>query len=685
MAEYSYKTTPKAKIDAMVTGDNFRFTILTSRLLRIEYNEKGIFEDRATQTVINRDFVMPEFTVKDEGEILVITTEHIELTYKKTGFTPNSLKVRYLGKNSSVKAGRSAYWFFGENHALDGTARTLDNVNGECPLEKGIISNGGITVHDDSKTAIICEDGAICARENIGIDRYLFCYGDAEKGFDAKACLKDFYTLTGKTPLLPRFVLGNWWSRYYPYTQEEYLNLMKKFKEEDIPFSVAVIDMDWHYVDIDSRYGSGWTGYSWNKELFPDHKKFLADLKKEGLKASLNVHPHEGVSAHEDAYENMAKAMGIDPETEENIPFEIENPKFVENYFKHLHHPMEKEGVDFWWLDWQQGNTTFVPGIDPLWMLNHYHFIDRKRGNNRGLTFSRYAGAGSHRYPIGFSGDSHMTWESLDFQPYFTSSASNIGYGWWSHDIGGHMKGYRDSELMARWYQLGVFSPINRLHSTDSIFIEKEPWSYDKATEASMKKILKLRHELIPYLYTMNYRATEGEPLVQPLYYNWNNADCRRMKNEFTFGSEMLVAPITTPADDCTKMGSTDVYLPEGIWYDFFNNLKYEGNRNIKMFRPLDEMPVLVKAGGIVPMAKLSHINDIENPKNMKIKVYAGADGSFSLYEDDGETMNYEKGGCAFTDMTFKWGKNTTFTISAPRGDKNVVPKDRSFEMNLSA
>ena len=127
--------------------------------------------------------------------------------------------------------------------------------------------------------------------------------------------------------------------------------------------------------------------------------------------------------------------MGIDPASEIAVQFDPADPHFMEVYLKDLHHPLEEEGVDFWWIDWQQGTVTKVPGLDPLWMLNHYHYLDSSWKGNRSLTFSRYAGVGSHRYPVGFSGDTVISWESLAFQPYFTNTASNVGYGWWSHDI----------------------------------------------------------------------------------------------------------------------------------------------------------------------------------------------------------------------------------------------------------
>ena len=151
-----------------------------------------------------------------------------------------------------------------------------------------------------------------------------------------------------------------------------------------------------------------------------------------------------------------------------------------------LHRGLEDDGVDFWWLDWQSGPHSRVAGIDPLWMLNHFHFLDSARDGRRPLTFSRYAGPGSHRYPVGFSGDTVISWASLAFQPYFTATASNIGYGWWSHDIGGHMFGGKDDELATRWLQLGVFSPILRLHSSANEFTTKEPWTYAPEARAVM-------------------------------------------------------------------------------------------------------------------------------------------------------------------------------------------------------
>lgn len=675
---YRIKANPVANNGAIVQGDSYRFTVLTPQLIRLEYNESGRFEDRATQVVLNRDFPVPEFRVIEKTDSLEIITSKVHLVYDKKRFSKNGLSIEVNGNISDWKS----KWHFGETFVnLKGTARTLDEVDGATPLEDGILSHNGFSVLDDSKSLIIDEDGWVTPREKEIVDTYFFGYGR-----DYLQCLKDFFRLCGETPLIPRFALGNWWSRYYKYTDTEYKELVERFEKEGIPFSVAVIDMDWHLVDIDPKYGSGWTGYTWNKELFPDPKEFMDWLHNKGMRVTLNVHPADGVRAHEEMYVDMAKELGVDYENEDKINFDIADPKFLEAYFKYLHHPNEDMGVDFWWVDWQQGTTTKIEGLDPLWMLNHYHYIDNKRDGKNPLILSRYAGPGSHRYPVGFSGDSIVSWESLDFQPYFTANASNIGYGWWSHDIGGHMFGYKDDQLFTRWIQFGVFSPIMRLHSSNNPFIVKEPWQYNPYSESIIKKFLFLRHQLIPYLYTMNNRFNkEGEPLIQPMYYkNPYDDEAYKVPNEYWFGSEMIVCPITKPMDDKLKKGSFDGWLPEGVYFDFFNGRVYKGGRKISLFRDLDAIPVLVKAGAIIPMTDQKAVkNDVSNPEALEIRIYAGESGSFNLYEDNGMSPDARDFLDAITTMKFKWGETSKFTIKAVNGANNVVPQKRDYRLKF--
>ena len=673
---YRIKTEGHAEDAAIIQGEKYRFTVLTEEMIRLEYCEDGQFEDRATQCVIDRKFKVPEYQVIENEESLEIITDKIHLVYNKQKFTDYGLSVQVRG-NISVY---HSIWHFGEEATdLRGTARTLDEADGAIELEHGIISRFGYGILDDSRSLVITEDGWVEPRKEDCIDIYFLGYGH-----EYEHCLKDYYHLTGKTPLLPRYALGNWWSRFYRYNDQEYKALMTRFEKEEIPFSVSVIDMDWHLVDIDPKYGSGWTGYTWNKELFPDPKEFMTWLHDHGLKVTLNVHPAGGVQAHEEKYKEMAEAMGRDWEKEEPVNFDVTDQKFLKAYFEYLHHPNEEEGVDFWWLDWQQGGLSKIPGLDPLWMFNHYHYLDSGRRGKRRLTFSRYAGMGSHRYPVGFSGDTIISWESLAFQPYFTANASNVGYGWWSHDIGGHMKGYRDEELSTRWIQFGVFSPIMRLHSSNSAFTGKEPWNYNAVSENIMKRYLKLRHEMIPYLYTMNYHAShDGQPLIRPMYYlEPEQPEAYEVPNEYYFGTELVVCPITEPTDKAAGTACVKAWIPEGKWYDIFSGLKYDGGRMLELYRSLEDIPVLAKEGAIIPLTDLTeYTNSVENPKELAVKIVPGKKNAFILMEDTGDTCEDKEENWAQTKL--EWINENEFIIHPANGNLDVIPKRRTWKMEF--
>ncbi|WP_214758063.1 TIM-barrel domain-containing protein [Exiguobacterium sp. s123] len=663
---------PKAREGAIVQGSCYRFTVLTSQLIRMEYAEDGVFEDRATQVAWNREFDVPQFRVIEDETELQIITEHVHLYYTKGPFAPNTLYVDVKGNFSTYY---SRYMFNGPERTLKGTARTLDHVDGATELEEGILSKQGYAIIDDSSSFLMTDDRFVEPRRKGIHDIYYFGYGH-----DYKQALRDFYTLTGPTPMLPRKALGNWWSRYWRYDEKEYKALMRRFKSEDVPFSVSVIDMDWHVTDIPEEYGSGWTGYSWNKNLFPEPKRFLNWLKDEGMMVTLNLHPADGVRAFEDQYVAMAEAMGVEPESGDRIPFDFSDKRFIQAYFEQMHHPHEADGVDFWWIDWQQGSTSKMEGLDPLWMLNHYHAIDIARDGKRPLIFSRYAGPGSHRYPVGFSGDTIISWASLAFQPYFTATATNIGYGWWSHDIGGHHRGKKDDELAARWVAYGVFSPIMRLHSTFSTFNGKEPWRFGIEAEQSMKRFLRLRHELIPYLYTMNYRNhANALPLVLPMYIEHPDDEAAyQVPNQFYFGSELIVSPIVTPMDRKLHVAGTNVWLPKGEWFDFFTGHRYEGDKSIRVFRGLDGQPVFAKAGAIVPlMPHQPHANETGNPSELEVLVFPGASNTFTMYEDDGESRDYETGASLETTFTLDWEARTLHIEMS--GDLTHVPANRTL------
>ena len=375
------ETHPETAPENIIKGDCWRISVLTEGLLRLEYDPDGFFEDRATQSVWNRNFPKSTFRVIDEDDSLEIITPKAHLIYDRNPFSANGLSIQAIGNYSAYHS----IWHYGEDFKdLGGTARTLDEADGAIPLEHGIISRNGFSVMDDSRSLAIREDGWVEPRRKGCIDIYFWAYGH-----DYLQALRDFARLCGKSPMVPRYALGNWWSRYYKYTEKSYKELMERFENENLHFSVAVIDMDWHLVDIDPKYGSGWTGYTWNREFFPDPEGFMKWLHDRNLHITLNIHPADGIRAFEEMYPEMAQAMGIDPDTEQPVVFDISNPDFLDACFRHIFHPAEEKGVDFWWIDWQSGGVSKIEGLDPLWMLNHYHYLDNARDGKRPMTFSK--------------------------------------------------------------------------------------------------------------------------------------------------------------------------------------------------------------------------------------------------------------------------------------------------------
>ena len=665
---------------SVVQGEHYRFTVLTPNLLRLEYSESGVFEDRPSQVVLNRNFPTPEFHVVDEEGRLEISTVAFHLVYNKKEFAPENLyidaKNRYTNYGGRWKYGATTYGNPPRHHNLLGTTRTLDKIDGEYPLDFGLQDTSGRSFFDDSKSLLLGEEGWLETRREGTSDVYFLCYHH-----DYMGAIRDFYRLTGAPPMMPRYAFGNWWSRYWKYTEESYSALLQKFKDHSMPFTVAMLDMDWHVTEIDPKYGRGWTGYTWNRDYFPDPARFLKHLHDSGLHCGLNLHPADGVQGYEDVYPAIAEEMGVDTSKEDPVNFDIASPKFVKAYFKHLIHSNEEMGADFCWIDWQQGTESGIKGLDPLWGLNHFHFLDNCKKDRRGMILSRFAGLGGHRYPFGFSGDTIATWKSLAFQPYFTANATNVGYTCWSHDIGGFKTGVRARELFIRWIQFGVFSPVLRMHSSNNPFTSKEPWVYGKSTEEIVSYYFRLRHRLIPYIYTGAYRANaELTPMITPLYYYYpDEKQALDFGNQYFFGDQLMVCPLTSPTAFDSGMATVKAWIPEGVWTDIFTGRTYRGGRVMKLNRKIEHQAVLARPGAILPLAKdMGGDNSVANPAEMDIYVFPGASGSYELYEDSGDGYDYQKGICAFTKFDFTWGEQATFTASA-RGELSLLPEKRTY------
>jgi alpha-glucosidase (family GH31 glycosyl hydrolase) len=701
---------PVADPHAIVVAGPARFTVLTPQLIRMEWAADGKFEDHASLVFLNRKLPVPKFAHESAPDgSTIIRTSMLTLVYspgKSDGqFTPDDLNISFtLGD-------RKITWKPGmpDTGNLLGTTRTLDRVQGsDVQLEPGLISRDGWTVVDDSTRPLFDSADFSFPQGKAGPwpwvilrptgerqDWYFFGYGH-----DYRRALYDFTQIAGKIPLPPRFAFGAWWSRYWSYTDQEFQQLIHEFHTHETPLDVLVIDMDWHPTfnevagnnKLDaSGHRLGWTGYSWNKLLFPDPDQFLASVHQQGLKATVNLHPAGGIQPWEDSYPEMARSVGIDPATKQYLPFDIADRNFAANYMKYMIHPLEKQGINFFWLDWQQEDTTKLPGLNPTWWLNYIFFSDQQREGKRALLFHRWGGLGNHRYQIGFSGDTISVWESLAFQPYFTATAANVGYAYWSHDIGGHMPGAIDPELYLRWIQWGIFSPILRTHTTKNPDAERRIWAYPEPYADLMRDCFTRRHTMQPYIYTEGRKTYDtGLAFLHPLYYDWPEApEAYAAKNEYMFGDSILADPITEPVSKDSQLATTSVWLPPGEWIEWDSGATFQGPITVQRSFSLGQIPLYVKAGSIIPMQPAKNDTDQKAADPLILTIFPlknGQESKYRLYEDSGDTPGYQKDEAARIPIRATLNNDGTtlnVTVSPMEGHYAGMQTDRSYELRL--
>ena len=693
---------PKADAKAVVTSGNARFTVLTPQLIRMEWSADGQFEDRATLTFVNRETPVPEFKVRESRSKLTITTPALTLTYLKNGkFSDKNLKAVF------TLNGREVVWTPGMENPqnLLGTTRTLDGADGSKlkePMEQGILSRAGWSLIDDSQRHVLTPDGSeweewIEARpEGDRQDLYLFAYGH-----DYKQALADYALVAGRAPMPPKYTLGYWWSRYWQYSDNEFVDLVNKLKSMDVPIDVLIVDMDWHETwglrksnSPKDEYGQriGWTGYTWQKELFPSPANFLKWTENEELKVALNLHPASGIQPYEAVYDDFTKEYGWS-EKGKSVPFKIDERKWADAYFKTVLEPMERNGVDFWWLDWQQWKESkYTPGLSNTFWLNHTFFNHAERQNPglRPFIYHRWGGLGSHRYPLAFSGDTYATWPMLAYLPYFTATASNVNYGWWGHDIGGHMfhktQKATDPELYTRWLQYGVFTPIFKTHSTKDPRIERCIWCFPDHMFL-MRDAIRLRYTLAPYIYNAareNYDTGVG--MCRPMYYDYPESDkAYETPEQFMFGNDILATTITQPVDSITGLAPRTIWFPEGAWFDCATGSMYEGGRTEELHYTLAENPHYAKAGSIIPLNPAT-VKNLQQPCDTLVLTFIpGGDGQLRHYEDDGMSQQY-KTNYAVTTVTKKQEGNTVRVRISPREGSFAGASDsRSYELRFPA
>lgn len=655
--------------EAIFKGKNFRITILSEILIRLEFSLSGQFEDRPTELVSFRNFTVPKFNKKEDERFLTITTKYFKLEYEKdkpfsgTKLAPDQyLKVTL---NNTDK-----FWYYNcpEARNFKGTTYSLDNELGHAKYQNGLYSTDGFVSIDDSNSLLFNQDGSFGKRNDKRIDTYLFMYRK-DFGF----CLRDYFKLTGKPALIPRYALGNWWHKNKAYTSDDMLKLAWDFNKNEIPLSVFLLGDDWHI-----KYKDSSNGFTFNYKLFENPREFINELHNRKIKLGLALDPTKGIHYEELAYKRFKEKIGY---TKDGIiPFNVFNKTMLDAYFTELINPLYDIGTDFFWL-----NYNNIKDLYTLRALIYYHFNDyRQFREKRGMVLSRNGLIAAHKYPVLYSGETIVGWENLNMLPEFNSKSSNMGISYWSHDIGGYKEGVEDPELYMRFIEFGVYSPILRLSSDTSHYYKREPWLWDVKTFSVVKEYLKLRHELIPYIYTESYKYYRtGLPLIQPIYYKYPEIyDEPLYKNEYYFGTELFIAPITTKKDVLMNRTVQRIFLPDGVWYDFKTGKKFVGGKRYVTFYKDEDYPVFAKRGTIIPKAILDDddLNNTDNPRKMEIIIFPGRSNTYKLYEDDGISSKFEEGYYLITDIDYNYQTNNFTVIIRPiEGKNDVVPPIRDY------
>lgn len=627
----------------IIQGDKYRFTILTPRLIRLEYNKDNIFEDRATSLVVNRDFGKVNFSVNETDISLNIATEYFTLTYSKSQpITSHNIKVVVNGTDREWQPGNK------EIRNVGGINYSLDYFENNLKLDHGLYSLDGYTVIDDSKNFVIENENFLPRGECV--DLYLFVYKS-----DLGLCLQDYFNLTGYPSLIPRYALGSWWYKNDAYNMYDIDNIIKKFNDNHIPISVFLLGSKWH---------NNVCNYSYDLSLFDVNnlRNFYLSKKQ---KFGLTINPELPINQIDPLYKQLYTYFNQPGNTLNLIP--LDNNK-ISIYLNTIVNYLLGSGIKIFNIDYYNPQDKYG-----LFLLNHYHYTIANL-SERGVILSRNPGIAPHRYPIIYSGRTKVSWDTLKILPTYNNSASNMGVCWHAHAIGGYYGGIEDDELYIRYIQLGVFSPIFILASDTGKYYKREPWRWNQIKLSVIKEYMQLRNKLVPYIYNEGYVYHKyGVPIVQPLYYKYPKIyDEPNYVNQYFFGSKIMISPITKKKNPEMNRVVQRIFIPNGVWYDYTTGKKFSGNKYYVNFYKEEDYPIFVKEGSIIPM---SLDDDTNCPRNMEIQVFPaenGLYGSYELYEDDGISLNTDKN-FLITKMNLdKTEYGYKFTIARKDGNMNL-------------
>ncbi len=613
--------------------------------------------------------------------------------------TAGTLKVSqnqslYLGKFSVQQDGEYSIFLdlgsMGNRHyvVIDGHP-VIDQSNMWLPPAAGVLVNLKAGVHEvqlvcksDNQPALswkLKDNSTTFRSPNAKMLDYIVFSGSADE------VIASYRNLTGNAPMFPKWAYGFWQCRERYTSATHLVETVKEFRKRELPMDVIV--QDWQY------WGSlGWGVPQFDAKNYPNPSAFIKELH------DLNAHFNISIWSNPDKNSDIGKEYAA---KERFIPgtkwLDYFNPETRKEYWNTLKENMFDHGVDSWWMDAVEpendalkGERTYA-GLGDFYRLTYPLMVSQAvyegqrevTSGKRVCILTRSAFLGQQRYGIiNWSGDIGGDWDTYKRQIVAGLNFTISGLPYWTTDIGGFFRPgpaqYTNEnyhELLVRWFQWGTFNPIFRVHGYMS---ETEPWKYGQTVEENIRKMLNLRYLLIPYIYSEAWQVTRnGSTIMRPMVMDFReDGSAVEQPHQFLFGKSFLVAPVTEPG-----VTAWNVYLPQSFdWYDFWTGERFNGGQTIKTDAPPDKIPLLVKAGSIVPMGPVVQYTG-ENPADiLEIRVYAGANGVFTLYEDEGDNYNYEKG--AYSTITFTWDDTKkTLSIGDRKGSFSGMPAALKFNI----
>jgi len=500
-----------------------------------------------------------------------------------------------------------------------------------------------------------------------------------------------YRTLMGSAPMYGKWAYGFWQCRERYHSQKELLENAYQYRKRDIP--VDNIVQDWNYWPPKT-----W-GPQWDRTRYPDPKAMIDSLKRMHFHLMVSVWPRIDNPALEKRYDLTSHMIDS---TSGNLDFW--DPIVRKDYYHMVKDSMFAIGVSAIWLDGTEPENHGPNAHTYLGPFNEYAltyalevtkslYVGHRKDypNQRVFNLTRSAFAGMQRYAAAYwTGDIKGTWEQFREQIPGGLNYSMAGLPYWTTDIGGFFRdrtsanpiydnqytnpGYK--ELLTRWFEFGAFCPIFRIHGYKS---NTEVWRYGKAFEQTARKYLDIRYQLMPYIYTLASKVTrDGTIIMRPLAFAYpNDKNTWDITNQYLFGSSILVNPVTH-----SQANSRSVYLPRGTWINFWTGEATNGGERLKVDAPLSEIPLFVKAGSIIPVGpKVQYASQLVD-KPMRLFIYPKANGTYTLYNDDGETYKYEQGKYSLIPMKLD-NQRRELIIGKRTGSYDGMKEVRKFELVL--